>query len=176
MSSIEKEDVLRVLKKIKQNEPDETRIAVQITYLGYLFMAIGVVCWFFIYFSWMNSPNLFFLTVLGSCLLGIVIFFTSIGNFFYFKYHQSHFKRHWVFNAFLKTLTQFYYWGSLIMIFISSQSLFSILNIEFIILFVFFCIPATLSYPLFRLERVRLWFEDFITTRANSLSNVSVET
>ncbi len=176
MSSIEKEDVLRVLKMIRKNEPNETRIAVQITFLGYLFMAIGIICWFSIYLPWINITNLFLLTLLGSCLFGIVVFFTSIGNFFYFKYHQSSFPRHWVFNAFLKTLNQFYYWGSLIMIFFSSQSLFPALNVEFIAIFIFFCIPATLSYPLFRLERVRLWFEDYITTRANNLSNVSIET
>jgi amino acid transporter len=179
LSSIEKEDVLRVLKKIKmmnKDEPDETRIAVQITIFGYLIMVIGIVCWFLIYFSWMSVTNLFFLTLLGSCLFGIVIFFTSIGNFFYFKYHQSSFPRHWTFNAFSKTLTQFYSWGSLIMIFFSSQSLFLILNVEFIILFLFFCIPVFLSYPLFRQEKVRLWFENFIINRANNLSNVSIET
>lgn len=141
----------------------ETQVAIRISFVSFLAMIPGFFCWVYIYLAPLrtNIANIFFVTLLGSIFLGLVIFFFSTGNFLYFQFHLAGLPIHWFYRGIFRTLIQFYNIVSYLIIFVSSQQIYPLLNPEFFIIFFFFIIPVIVSYPLARWQRIRSWFEQF---------------
>ncbi|MFX0185221.1 MAG: hypothetical protein ACFE95_19235 [Candidatus Hodarchaeota archaeon] len=173
MNSINKEEITELVRKTNESDPKEAQVAIRITLVSFLMMILGYICWGYIYFPgplWINFAFYFFMTLAGSILLGLVIFSYSIGNYLYFHFHKQGQSIHWVYRGIFRTLFQIYNIASYLVIFSSSHQIYRrllgygsepILNLEFYYIFFFFIIPAIISYPLARWQRIRRWLEQF---------------
>lgn len=172
-----KEDIRRLLHE-KKGDRAETRVAKQITLLGFCCMILGVVYWVFNYFS--RIPNdllLIFLGIfIGSCLTGLTIFFFSMGEYLYYQFHEPYLRRHWLYLGVMRTFFQVFFFGSFIIIFILCWRLYNHIDMVFFLVFFLLSLPAYIGTLCSRLDKVRNLFEDLASNGSLASTEATTKT
>ena len=137
-------DIREVLQKINQSEPENVVIAVIILNFGFLSMMVGLFIWVLTFNPLIihTTENFFLFTILGSSFVGVTTFCYSLGSYHYFRYHIKHLPVRWQFQGIMRTFLQFYYWGSILILFVIAQFLSPRLGIDYILLLIIISIPA----------------------------------
>ena len=159
-----KEEIRDILRK-KKSDNAETNDAKKISFLGYLFILPGIFCWSMINFLSLDKAPLIFplIILIGSAFVGLVTFLISMGNYIYFQFHISYLKIHWLYLGVMRTISQFYFMGSLVTIFILTYHYYPNQDFGFLFNYLIFSRPAYLGYYLFRIEKTRAWVENLIS-------------
>ena len=161
MEYVTKEDIRKLLQE-KKGDRAETRVAIQLNLLALFIMILGSFYWFLTYFN--QAPNIllwFPLNILiGGCLSGFTIFFTQIGAYLYYRFHEPFLARHWLYQGVVRTFSQIFFFGSFIIIFVLCWRFYPDFDVIFLGLFIILSIPVELGTYCSRVERIRNWFED----------------
>ena len=164
MENITKEDIRKLLQK-KKGDRAETRVANQLGFFALFIMILGSFYWFLTFFNFSsNLFNLFPISVLiGSCLTGFSIFFTQMGSYLYYQFHEPYLSRHWLYQGVIRTFYQIFFFGSIIIIFIFCWYFYPDFDLFFILVFLFLSIPIELGVYCSRNTRIRNWFEERVS-------------
>ncbi|MFX0051103.1 MAG: hypothetical protein ACFFAJ_05120 [Candidatus Hodarchaeota archaeon] len=152
---------MKLVKNTNESDLMETQLAVWITLFSFLVMLLGFTCWGYLYLTPLSTDltAIFMVTLLGSIFIGVTIFLFSTGNYLYFRFHILELPTHWLYQGIFRSLMQFYYIVSYLIIFLSSKRFYSYSRLEFFIIFFFFALPAIIGYPFARWQKIRNWFE-----------------
>ena len=168
-----KDDIRKLIQE-KKGDRVETRVAIQLNLLALFIMILGSFYWFLIYFN--QAPNIlqwFPLNILiGSFLSGFMTFFTYIGAYLYYQFHEPCLARHWLYQGVVRTFSQIFFFGSFIIIFILCWRFYPDFDVIFLSFFIFLSIPAEMGRYCSRMKRIRNWFED-IASKENEDSKES---
>jgi hypothetical protein len=158
-----KEEIREILRE-KKSDSVETQDAKKISILGYLCILPGIFSWSLINFLSLDEAHLIFplIILIGSGFVGIVTFLIFMGNYIYFEFHISYLKIHWLYLGVMRTISQFYFMGSLVTIFVLTYHYYPNQDFGFLISYLIFSLPAYLGYYLFRIEKTRNWVENLI--------------
>ena len=164
MEYITKEDIRKLLQE-KKGDRVETRVANQLSLLSLSIMILGSFYWYLTYFNY--SSNIFYhfpiSVLIGSCFTGFSIFFTQMGSYLYYQFHEPYLSRHWLYQGVVRTFYQIFFFGSAIIIFIFCWFFYPDLDIIFITIFLFLSIPIYLGTYCSRNKRVRNWFVERVS-------------
>jgi hypothetical protein len=168
---------MKLVKKTNESDSKETQLAVWITLFSFLVMFFGFTCWVYLYFAPLSTDLviIFIVTLLGSIFMGVTIFFFSTGTFLYFRFHVVDLPIHWLFQGIFRTLMQFYYIVSYLIIFLSSQRFYSYSRLEFFIIFLLFALPAIIGYPFGRWRKIRNWFVQLAANYAKRENDLIID-
>ncbi len=154
---MDKNEIEEVLEKISAQEPVQIQKAIGLVGLSYGLMAAGITFWFLLFTSGRiySRENALLLSIASSSLVGVTLFFYSIGTYFYFILHNKHLPIHWFLKGLMRTIIQFYYFGSILLLFIITQYFFPQIGSEFIILYLALFLPIYIGYMLPRWGRIK---------------------
>ncbi|MHA1978453.1 MAG: hypothetical protein ACW98F_04870 [Candidatus Hodarchaeales archaeon] len=157
---MDKQEIQNVMEKISAQEPVQIQRAIGFVGLSYGLMTAGITFWFLLFFSGTiySNDNTLMLSFIGSSLVGVTLFFYSIGTYYYYVLHNKHLPIHWFLQGLMRTIIQFYYFGSILLLFIVTQDLFPQIGSEFFILYLVLFLPIYIGYMLPRWEKIKLIF------------------
>jgi len=160
---LEKQDIREILQKINQSESEKVVIAVIMMNFGFLSMIIGLFIWFLIFNPLIThtTENFLLFTILGSSFVGVTTFCYSLGSYHYFRYHVKHLSVKWQFQGIMRTLLQFYYWGSILFLFVIAQFLSPRLEINYMFLLIIVSIPAHTGLFIARLNVAKEFLDKY---------------
>ena len=136
-------------------------------------MIVGLFLWFLIFNPKLTYSTTIFLLlgVLGSSFVGLTTFSYSLGSNFYFTHHVKHLPRLWQSNGILRTLIQFYFWGSVLLLFLIAEFLAPRLNLDYFIMLILISIPAYSGSFLARRKKIRNILEEFAEKKFQKYSD-----
>ncbi len=154
---MDKQEIQDVIEKISAKEPVKIQMALGFVGFSYGLMTAGIAFWFLFFSSGMifSKENIILLSLAGSSLVGVTIFFYSIGAYYYFILHNKHLPIHWFLQGLMRTIIQFYYFGSIILLFILTQYIFPQIGSEFLFLYLLFFLPIYIGYMLPRWGKIK---------------------
>ncbi len=160
---MEKQDIREILQKINETEPEKVVIAVIMMNIGFINMIGGLFIWFLIFNPLITHTTeyILLLTILGSSFVGITTFCYSLGSYHYFRFHVKHLSVKWQFQGIMRTLLQFYYWGSILVLFVIAQFLSPRLEINYLFLLIIVSIPAHTGLFIARLNFAKELLEKY---------------
>jgi len=172
---LEKQDIREVLQKMNQSEPEKVVIAVVILNFGFFNMVVGLFIWFIIFNPLIThtTESTLLLTLLGSSLVGVTTFCYFLGSYHYFRYHIKHLPVRWQFQGIMRTLIQFYYWGSILILFAISQFLSPRLSTNYLLLLIIVSIPAHTGLFIARWNIVKELLEKYTEKKFGKPTDIS---
>jgi hypothetical protein len=175
-----KEEIAELVRRNTETEPGETEVAFQITLLGYFIMLTGFIWWSIIFLSslYNNTFELFLKIFFGSILFGTSMFIINQGTIIYFQFHKKVLAVNWVFQGFIRSFLQIYYFGSYLIIFVFAYQInpSSTFDINFFFFFLILAIPPILSYRFSRSLKIRNWIKELVVKRAENQTNLITDT
>ncbi len=157
VKEMDKEEIKEVMEKISAQEPIQIQRALGFIGLSYGLMSAGIIFWTLLFLSGTIylKENTLLLGIASSILAGVTMFFYSTGTYYYYLLHNKHLPIHWFLQGFMRTIIQFYYFGSILILFVVSQIIFPQIGSDFIILYLLLFLPIYIGYMLPRWKRVK---------------------
>jgi len=154
---MDKQEIQDIREKISAQEPVQIQKAIGFVGLSYGLMTAGITFWFLLFTSGTiySKETALLLSLIGSILVGVTMFFYSIGTYFYFILHNKHLPIHWFLKGLMRTIIQFYYFGSILLLFIITQFFFPQIGSEFIVLYLVLFLPIYIGYMLPRWDKIK---------------------
>ncbi len=154
---MDKKEIENVMEKISAQEPVQIQRALGVLTLGYGLMIAGIIFWSLLFSSGMiYARKISMLSgFAGSCLVGVTLFLYSLGSYYYFIFHNKHLPIHWFVQGVMRTIVQFYYLGSVVLLFLITQLYHPQINIDFLLLYLLLFLPIYIGYMLPRSEKIK---------------------
>ena len=158
---MDKQEIQDIREKISAQEPTQIQRAIGFVGFSYGLMAAGITFWFLLFISGTiySRDDTLVLSIIGSTLVGVTLFFYSIGTYYYYILHNKHLPIHWFLQGFMRTIIQFYYFGSILLLFIITQYASPRIGGEFLFLYLLLFFPIYVGYMLPRWEKIKNLFQ-----------------
>ena len=158
---MDKQEIQAIREKISAQEPTQIQRAIGFVGFSYGLMAAGITFWFLLFISGTiySRDDTLVLSIIGSTLVGVTLFFYSIGTYYYYILHNKHLPIHWFLQGFMRTIIQFYYFGSILLLFIITQYASPRIGGEFLFLYLLLFLPIYVGYMLPRWEKIKNLFQ-----------------
>ena len=158
---MDKQEIQAIREKISAQEPTQIQRAIGFVGFSYGLMAAGITFWFLLFISGTiySRDDTLVLSIIGSTLVGVTLFFYSIGTYYYYILHNKHLPIHWFLQGFMRTIIQFYYFGSILLLFIITQYVSPRIGGEFLFLYLLLFLPIYVGYMLPRWEKIKNLFQ-----------------
>ena len=151
---MDKQEIQDIREKISAQEPTQIQRAIGFVGFSYGLMAAGITFWFLLFISGTiySRDDTLVLSIIGSTLLHPLHLLTA-------RLHNKHLPIHWFLQGFMRTIIQFYYFGSILLLFIITQYVSPRIGGEFLFLYLLLFLPIYVGYMLPRWEKIKNLFQ-----------------